>query len=183
MIKYRFFIGFALLLLHSCITQELDYFEVKPFVQSGVSKLDQPLYVKISKRIENNFSVKSQGYELKIKSFHRSLQYAASQVYMDVFSDVKNYMPGDAGFILEIQQMDAHWESEEVTKADNTHDWYCVMNYTATLYRNELNLSEATGVVRVKLSDEIYNMQALYKEAVKLAFQQVAAKHFQRMKS
>ncbi|MFN4971857.1 MAG: hypothetical protein ACK4Y6_04575 [Bacteroidota bacterium] len=183
MFKYKLILFSALLMLQGCLTQDLTYFEVKPFVNTPVRKVDQPLYVKFSKRIDDKFSVAQQGFTLHVSDFHRSLQYAAGQLYTHVFSDVKSYMPSDAGFILEVQQLDAVFDVKEIRTATTyTSEWYCVMNYTGTLYRNELHISQATGTVRIKLGDNIHSVSELYKEAVKQAFEQMASAHFKVMK-
>lgn len=183
MVKYKLILLLAVLLLQSCFTQDLNYFEIKPFVSTAVSKVDQPLYVKFSKRIDDKFSITQQGFTLHVSDFHRSLQYAAEQLYAHVFSDVKPYMPSDAGFILEIQQLDAVFDVKEIrTTTTYSSEWYCVMNYTGTLYRNDMHISQATGSVKVKLAENIHSVSELYKTAVKQAFEQMATTHFRVMK-
>jgi hypothetical protein len=185
--KITYLLSFSVLLLGSCVTKQLGYFEVNPYAQVSTNKIDQPLYVRLSDRIGDQFEVKEQGMTLQVKEFHKSLYYAFNRSFKDLFMDVKPIADNNTGFILEVQRMEPKWEIKphkkdySSTSTQPENDIWCVVEYASTIYRSDLLVSQSTGTVKVKLGDKnIYSMDALFKETIKQACSKMAQDHFNK---
>lgn len=183
---FKYTVILLVFILSGCVNRHLGYFEVVPYATVKTNKIDQPLYVQFSSRVADTFSIVEPGFKFSVQDLHRSLLFAAQRTYGDMFSDVKRFMSGDAGFILEIQRLESTWENHEVKKkVGNTYgefnEIWCTIQYASTLYRNELMVSQAVGSVVVK-QDEMqgYHVEDLYKEAVKRAMANMAQTHFDK---
>lgn len=159
----------------SCISKQIGYFEVSPYTNIPSDKINQPLYIKISSRIQEHFTVKTYGIEIKVSSFRMSLMYACKKGFADVFSETRTYMDGDNGFRLEIQKFEPSWVITESKTDTMTNDIYCIINYGCTLYRDDIYISNSSGVVKLKYGDNnLFNIETLFKETVKLAVADMA---------
>jgi hypothetical protein len=172
-------------LLQGCMKKQLGYFEVNPYARVSTGKIDQPLYVKLNDRIADQFEVKEAGFTLHVKEFHKSLYYAFNRSFRDLFLDVQPATATSTGFILEVQRMEARWESTERKSDTNAtapeEDIWCIMEYASTIYRNGLLVSQSTGTVKVKLGDSnIYSADALFREAVKQACVRMTQDHYDK---
>lgn len=185
MIKYIGLI-IVLLLLQGCISKQIAYFEVSPYARVKSDKIDQPLYVRFSNRVNDVFEIKQPGITVSVTQFHQSLQFALSRSFSDLFSDV---LPANnpVGFILDVQRMESSWEVKEKKRFNqygqevHENDIWCVMLYASTIYRNELLVSQSTGTVKVKLNEnQIYTVDAAFKEAVKQACANMAQDHYNK---
>ncbi len=176
MIKHnKFFVILIFIFAVSCISKQIGYFEVSPYTHISSDKINQPLYIKISSRIEDHFTVKNLGIETKVSSFRMSLMHACKKAFKDVFSEIHMYMEGDQGFRLEIQHFEPTWDIED-SKSDSIYnDVYCNINYGCTLYRDDTFISSSSGKVRIKYGDNnLFNIESLFKETVKLAVADMA---------
>lgn len=173
-------------LLTGCVSATIGYFEVSPYAQVKSDKLDQPLLVKFSSRVPDGQQYKDVGFTLTVTDFHKSLLYAAQRAFGDLFSEVKKMESGDIGFILEIQQMEPTWEMHSVKQkvvndSAEFNDTWCMMHYAASLYRNELLVSQAIGKVTIKQSElKTHRLEDLFKEAVKQSMAQMAQEHYNK---
>jgi hypothetical protein len=173
--SYNWFLLLAVFTVVSCISKQIGYFEVSPYTHISSDKINQPLYIKVSSRIEDHFTIKNLGIETKVSSFRMSLMYACKKAFTDVFSETRMYMEGDQGFRLEIQHFEPTWVIED-SKSDSVYnDVYCHINYGCTLYRDDTYISSSGGKVRIKYGDNsIFNIETLFKETVKLAVADMA---------
>jgi hypothetical protein len=184
MFKYTFLL---VLLFAGCVNTQIGYFEVSPYARVTSNKIDQPLFVKYSSRVNDTHLVKEPGFTIQTTDLHRSFLFATQRAFGDLFSDVKLYMPSDVGFILEIQQMDPKWSFHDKQKINqfkdtfNYTDAWCTIQYASTIYHNELLVSQSTGNVTVK-QEEIaaYKPEEIFKEAVKRSIAHMAQEHYNK---
>jgi hypothetical protein len=183
MIKYTFLFMLTIL-LSGCIVTQIGYFEVNPYATIKSNKIDQPLHVRISSRIMNEQKHNFNGLTIEITDLHRSLYYATQKVYADLFSEVKPEQKNDIGFFVELQQMEAKWEVQEVRKkVVDTYETFneakCTIFYAGNMYRNDLLISRAAGQVTVTQSElNTHRIDEVYKESIKQALSAIAQQHF-----
>ncbi len=184
MFKYKFLL---VLLFAGCVNTQIGYFEVSPYARVTSNKIDQPLYVKYSSRVNDIHLVKEPGFTIQTTDLHKSYLFATQRAFGDLFSDVRLFMPSDVGFILEIQRMDPQWSFHEKQKINQFKDTFnytetwCTIQYASTIYRNDLLVSQSTGNVTVK-QEEIaaYKPEVIFKEAVKRSIAQMAQEHYNK---
>jgi hypothetical protein len=184
MFKYTFLL---VLLFAGCVNTQIGYFEVSPYARVTSNKIDQPLYVKYSSRVNDIHLVKEPGFTIQTTDLHKSYLFATQRAFGDLFSDVRLFMPSDVGFILEIQRMDPQWSFHEKQKINQFKDTFnytetwCTIQYASTIYRNDLLVSQSTGNVTVK-QEEIaaYKPEVIFKEAVKRSIAQMAQEHYNK---
>jgi len=184
MFKYTFLL---VLLFAGCVNTQIGYFEVSPYARVTSNKIDQPLYVKYSSRVNDIHLVKEPGFIIQTTDLHKSYLFATQRAFGDLFSDVRLFMPSDVGFILEIQRMDPQWSFHEKQKINQFKDTFnytetwCTIQYASTIYRNDLLVSQSTGNVTVK-QEEIaaYKPDVIFKEAVKRSIAQMAQEHYNK---
>jgi hypothetical protein len=173
-------------LFTACVTKQLGYFEVNPYAKVSTNKIDQPLYVRLNDRIADRFEIKDPGITLKVIDFHKSLYYAFNRSFKDLFLDVQPVVAQSTGFILEVQRMEPRWEVKErkPTNYQSTapeNDVWCVVEYASTIYRNDLLVSQSSGTVKIKRGDDnIYTIDAMFKEAVKQACARMTQDHYNK---
>lgn len=183
MIKYTFLFMLTIL-LSGCIVTQIGYFEVNPYATIKSNKIDQPLHVRISSRIMNEQKHNFNGLTIEVTDLHRSLYYATQKVYADLFSEVKPEQKNDIGFFVELQQMEAKWEVQEVRKkVVDTYETFneakCTIFYAGNMYRNDLLISRAGGQVTVTQSElNTHRIDEVYKESIKQALSAIAQQHF-----
>jgi len=166
---------FCCSILGGCISKQIGYFEVAPYTGIAADKINQPLFIKVSSRIQDHFTVKTYGIETHVSSFRMSLMYACKKAFADVFSDTRTYIDGDNGFRLEIQKFEPSWVITESKTDTMTNDIYCTINYGCTLYRDDTYISNFSGVVKLKYgNNNLFNIETLFKETVKLAVADMA---------
>ncbi|MFN5884372.1 MAG: hypothetical protein ACK445_03445 [Bacteroidota bacterium] len=172
------------ILLSGCIVTQIGYFEVNPYATIKSNKIDQPLHVRISSRIMNEQKHNFNGLTIEVTDLHRSLYYATQKVYADLFSEVKPEQKNDIGFFVELQQMEAKWEVQEVRKkVVDTYETFneakCTIFYAGNMYRNDLLISRAAGQVTVTQSElNTHRIDEVYKESIKQALSAIAQQHF-----
>jgi hypothetical protein len=182
-IKYTF-LFVLIVLLNGCIGTQIGYFEVNPYASVKSNKIDQPLHIRISSRISNEQKYNLNGLTIEVTELHRSLYYATQKVYADLFSEVKPEQINDNGFFIELQQMEAKWEVQEVRKkiVDNYetfNDARCTISYSGNIYRNDLLIIRATGQVTVTQTElNTHRIDEVYKESIKQALSAMAQQHF-----
>lgn len=184
MFKYTFLL---VLLFAGCVNTQIGYFEVSPYARVTSNKIDQPLYVKYSSRVNDIHLVKEPGFTIQTTDLHKSYLFATQRAFGDLFSDVRLFMPSDVGFILEIQRMDPKWSFHEKQKINQFKDTFnytetwCTIQYASTIYRNDLLVSQSTGNVTVK-QEEIaaYKPEVIFKEAVKRSIAKMAQEHYDK---
>jgi hypothetical protein len=184
MFKYTFLL---VLLFAGCVNTQIGFFEVSPYARVTSNKIDQPLYVKYSSRVNDTHLVKEPGFTIQTSELHRSYLFATQRAFGDLFSDVILFMPSDVGFILEIQQMEPKWSFHDKQKINQFKDTFnyteawCTMQYASSIYRNDLLVSQSTGNVTVK-QEEIatYKPEGIFKEAVKRSIAQMAQDHYNK---
>jgi hypothetical protein len=184
MFKYTFLL---VLLFAGCVNTQIGYFEVSPYARVTSNKIDQPLYVKYSSRVNDTHLVKEPGFTIQTTDLHKSYLFATQRAFGDLFSDVRLFMPSDVGFILEIQRMDPKWSFHEKQKINQFKDTFnytetwCTIQYASTIYRNDLLVSQSTGNVTVK-QEEIaaYKPEVIFKEAVKRSIAKMAQEHYDK---
>lgn len=184
MFKY---IAFVIILLASCaVNQQLGYFEIKPFVPVGVSKVNQPLYVQFSERVSDQFNWTQSGFTFNATQLHQSYLYGTRMVYGDVFSEVRLYLPNDYGFLLSYQLLEPKWTFEETLSTDSISilEPVCTIAYSSSLYRNELLMNQANGSVSVTQSSlgPFAKPDSIFKEATKQCLARIAESHLNRLK-
>lgn len=183
MIKYTFLFVLTVL-LSGCIGTQIGYFEVNPYATAKSDKINQPLHIRISSRIKNEQKHNLNGLTIEVTELHRSLYYAIQKVYADLFSEVKPAQTDDIGFFIELQQMEAKWEVQEVRKkVVDTYETFnearCTIYYAGYLYRNDLLISRAAGQVTVTQSElNTHRIDEVYKESIKQALSAMAQEHF-----
>jgi hypothetical protein len=184
MFKYTFLL---VLLFAGCVNTQIGYFEVSPYARVTSNKIDQPLYVKYSSRVNDTHLVKEPGFTIQTTDLHKSYLFATQRAFGDLFSDVRLFMTSDVGFILEIQRMDPKWSFHEKQKINQFKDTFnytetwCTIQYASTIYRNDLLVSQSTGNVTVK-QEEIaaYKPEVIFKEAVKRSIAKMAQEHYDK---
>jgi hypothetical protein len=184
MFKYTFLL---VLLFAGCVNTQIGYFEVSPYARVTSNKIDQPLYVKYSSRVNDTHLVKEPGFTIQTTDLHKSYLFATQRAFGDLFSDVRLFMTSDVGFILEIQRMDPQWSFHEKQKINQFKDTFnytetwCTIQYASTIYRNDLLVSQSTGNVTVK-QEEIaaYKPEVIFKEAVKRSIAKMAQEHYDK---
>lgn len=187
MLKYIGIVA-IMLLSSSCINRQLGYFEVSPYAQVKSNKIDQPLYVRYSSRINDTYVFKQPGFNFIATELHKSYLFASQRAFADLFSEVRAYMPTDVGFILEIQKMEPRWTSHTTQTINQFKDTFeqtdiwCEIEYASSMYRNELLVSQASGTVVAKESElNTYKPEDVFKEAIKRSFAQMAQSHLDKM--
>lgn len=176
------------MLLTACINRKLGYFEVSPYAQVKSNKIDQPLYIKYSTRINDTYIFKQPGFLFTATELHKSYLYALQHAYADMFSEVKAVSATDVGFVLEIQKMEPRFtvhHSQTINQFKDTFentDVWCVVEYASTLYRNDLLVAQSTGTIVAKESElNTYKAEDIFKEAIKRSFAQMAQNHFDKL--
>jgi hypothetical protein len=155
MFKYTFLL---VLLFAGCVNTQIGYFEVSPYARVTSNKIDQPLYIKYSSRVNNTHLVKEPGFTIQTTDLHRSYLFATQRAFGDLFNDVRLFMPSDVGFILEIQQMDPKWSFHDKQKINQFKDTFnyteawCTIQYASSIYRNDLLVSQSTGNMKTPRS-------------------------------
>lgn len=186
MLKYIGIVA-IIMLSSSCINRQLGYFEVSPYAQVKSNKIDQPLYIKYSERINDTYIFKQPGFSFTASELHKSYLYASQRAFADLFSEVKQYTKTDLGFVLEIQKMEPRWSLHHTQTVnqfkdtfENTDVW-CEVEYASTLYRNDLLISQALGTVVAKESElNTHKEDEVFKEAIKRSIAQMAQTHFDK---
>lgn len=184
MFKYTVLLA---LLFAGCVNTQIGYFEVSPYARVTSNKIDQPLYVKYSSRVNDTHLVKEPGFTIQATDLHKSYLFATQRAFGDLFSEVKPYTNTDVGFILEIQQMEPKWtfhDKQTINQFKDTFEFteaWCTMYYASSIYRNELLVSQSAGSITVKQSElKTYKPELIFKEAVKRSIAQMAQEHYDK---
>lgn len=176
-----------LLAAGGCINRQLGYFEVSPYARVSTNKIDQPLMVRFSSRINDTYLFNQPGFKFAVTDLHKSYLFASKHAFGDLFSNVQAFTPGDVGFILEIQQMEPRWtfhERQTINQFKDTFEYtdaWCHLRYASTIYRNDLLVSQSTGEIVVKPGEvEGYKPEEYFKEAVKRSIAAMAQDHYNK---
>lgn len=187
MFKYTSLLFILVVIVTGCINRQLGYFEVSPYARVSTNKIDQPLMVKYSSRINDTYLFDQPGFKFLVTDLHKSYLFAAKHAFGDLFSEVKPFVPGEVGFILEVQQMEPRWtfhERQTVNEFKDTFEYtdiWCHLRYASTIYRNDLFVSQSTGEVIVKPSEvDSHKPEAYFKEAVKRSVAAMAQEHYNK---
>jgi hypothetical protein len=183
---HKIVIGLVLLAAVSCSPKSLGYFEVDPFFKPTTATVDEPLYLDLGSKVQDDYTLTQPGLRtLNVHFFKQSYRFALTHTFNDQFRSVE-FMAGEPkGFVLKIYRFEPGWwvgeEKQVIRKEFNDtlryRDFGCRVQYESTLFYNNEKVSEANGEIKViRDFGSMQTIDEVFRNAVKLSCEDMAGK-------